>query len=261
VTFENEAWERLRFEHTRNPLKVVVAQVRFPPAYALGDAAVQATIQRSLADRFPRALEPIQEVTFAVTPQGPTAPQTEQTAVRFADAEGKRIVAIGPAMASYETTDYEGWEQFEAMIELVLQTVAEHATPTEYLRFGLRYVDEIVVDGVVTIDDWGDILEDRVLGTPDSMLRDPRVAETSQQTRLRIGDDDLRFRNGYVQLDNDGERRSIYVLDTDLSTTGPNAWDITEIRARANRYHDWMTMVFGRSLSPAGIERLGGAIR
>ncbi len=256
MTFDEEAWPRLRFG-AGNPLKVVVAQVRYPMAHGLADPAIQATIQRALADAYPLSLDPVQEVTFAVTPQGPTPPRTEQTAIRFGNQAGTGVIAIGPASASFETTRYEGWQTFLPEVERVLRLVAEHGAPTLFTRLGLRYVDELQLEGVATIDDWAGLLSPTLLGDASSLLRDPRVVETTQQGRLVLGDDEMRFRHAYVSRPAEAPS-SVYVIDTDISTTGQNAWDITAIVERMGRYHGWMTKVFGRSFLPEGLDRLGG---
>jgi uncharacterized protein (TIGR04255 family) len=259
VTFDEEVWPRLHF--AQNPLKVVVAQVRFPTSHALGDAAVHAVIQLAVAEHFPKPLAAMQEVAFAVTPQGPTAPQVQQTAVRFSDDQEKSIMAIGPGLASYETTDYRGWEDFEPQLERVLGLVTQHGSPTQSVRFGLRYVDEILLEGVTRINDWAEILTDRVLGTADSLGRDPRVVETTQGSSIRVGDDVVNVRHGYVRRpSDDGGETSVYVLDADIFTDLPRPWDVAALLDDANRYRLWMRTIFGRSLTPVGIERMGGAV-
>lgn len=262
VAFDDEAYPRLRFENIRNPLKVVVGQVRFPPAYRLGDPAVQGTLQQALADDFPRPLDPVQEISFAFTPQGPTTPQVEQTAIRFGDQTGRRVSAIGVAMASFETTDYVGWEDFQSNLARILGLIGEHAAPTEYVRFGLRYVDELTVEGARTIGDWANIIAEPVIGPLDSLSRDDRVVETTQMSRVIIGEDEVRFRHGYIRRQgDDGTETSIYLLDTDMATTTPHPWDRDELLQRAARYHRWMTNIFGRSLTPEGLRQLGGEVR
>lgn len=258
VTFDEEEWPRLRF--ARNPLKVVVAQVRYPTTHALGDPAVHAAIQRAVAGSHPKSLPPVQEVTFAVTPQGPTTAQVEQSAVRFGDDQDRSIIAIGPGMASFETTDYRGWEHFEPEFVRVLELVVQYGAPTQVSRLGIRYVDELLVDELVGISDWAGVLSERVLGTADSLARDPRVTETMQRTSIRIGDDVVNVRNGYLRRPgDDGNESSVYVLDADISRDGARPWDSTTLVADANRYRLWMRNIFGRSLTHAGIERLGGA--
>lgn len=258
MTFDQETHPRLRFE--RNPLKVVVAQIRFPAAHRLGTAEAHDEIQRAVADRLPRAMPPVQEVTFALTPQGPSPVQIEGTAVRFGDEGGQRIVAIGPDMASFETTHYVGWEDFAAELRRLLDLVGRVGGPTEISRFGLRYVDEIVIDGVTTIDAWAGLLADNLLGDDESLARDPRTVLTAQRTTLRIGEDFVNVRHGFTHgQDANGALGSVYVIDTDIYTEQAQPLDIDQLMERAERYHGWMTNIFGRSLTAAGIDRLGGA--
>src|SRR5438270_333537 len=128
MLFDEEERPRLKFE--QNPLKVVVAQVRFPTAYPIADPAVQARIQAAVSARFPTPLPPIQEVIVALTPKGPEQIQAQQGPIRFADQEKRRIISIGPAMASFETTDYVGWEDFCGELQRLLDVVTTHGAPT-----------------------------------------------------------------------------------------------------------------------------------
>jgi uncharacterized protein (TIGR04255 family) len=259
VTFDQETHGRLRFE--RNPLKVVVAQVRFEPVHQLASPEVRAAIQVELADRYPRALQDVQEVTFAITAQGPTPPQVERTAVRFADETEGRIVAVGSEMASFETTHYEGWEEFRDALRGVLEIVGRHGRMGHVTRFGLRYVDELTVDGALTIDDWSDLLSESLIGTPDGLARDPRVLRTLNQATIAIEDDLVNVRQGFTGRSGGEPVESVYVIDTDMATTRPEPWSVDAVMARAERYHVLMTNIFVRSLTPAGIERLGGTPR
>lgn len=260
VTFDEEAWPRLRFE--KNPLKVVVAQVRFPASHALADPAVHAAIQRAVGDRYPKSLSPVQEVTYTITPQGPTQAQIERSAIRFSDENEQNVIAIGSEMVSFETTSYGGWEDFKAEFERLLALTEEHGAPTEVSRLGLRYVDELILDGINGMAGLGNVLTDGVLGSPDSLMRDPRVIETTQRSSIRLEDDVVSFRHGYVQREDErGQETSIYVIDTDIFTVAPVRWDLAALLDRAERYHTWGTNIFGRSLSRQGIELLGGRER
>ena len=260
VTFDEEAWPRLQFE--QNPLKVVVAQVRFPASHALADPAVHAAIQRAVGDRYPKSLSPVQEVTYTITPQGPTQAQIERSAIRFSDENEQNVIAIGSEMVSFETTSYGGWEDFKVEFERLLELTEEHGVPTEVSRLGLRYVDELILDDIGGMADLGKVLTDGVLGSPDSLMRDPRVIETTQRSSIRLEDDVVSFRHGYVQrVDEGGRETSIYVIDTDIFTVAPVRWDLAALLDRAERYHTWGTNIFGRSLSRQGIELLGGRER
>lgn len=260
MTFDQETHPRLRFQH--NPLKIVVAQVRFDAVHQLDTPDVHAAIQAELAERFPRSLPQLQEITFTLTPQGPSTQQVEQTAVRFGDEAARVTIAIGPEMASFETIYYEGWEAFRDDVRMVLDLVGRHGSVGTVTRFGLRYVDEIRVGGVNTITDWEELLEESLLGTADGLARDPRLLRSLQRVTIGVGEDVINVGHGFTQqVDDDGQLASIYLIDTDLSTSVRQPWDVERIMERADRYHDWGTNVFVRSLRQAGIERLGGGPR
>lgn len=259
MTFDQEVHPRLRFE--RDPLRVVVAQVRFPTNHQLATADTRAAIQAALADRFPKPLAAIQEVTFGFTPQGPTAPQIAQSAIRFSDEREERIVSVGAEMASFETTRYTGWEEFRADLRATLELVARLGGITDLARFGLRYVDEIAIEGVSSIADWSEIVAASLLGTPDGLARDPRVFKTAQRASIRIDDDVINLRQGFTESPAGGDRQSVYLIDTDIFTTTSAPWDVDAVMARAERYHTWVTNIFVRSLTSTGVERLGGTRR
>ena len=259
MTFDQEVHPRLRFD--RDPLRVVVAQVRFPTSHHLATADAQAAIQAALAGSFPKPLAAIQEVTIGFTPQGPTTPQVAQSAIRFSDESEERIVSIGTEMASFETTRYAGWEAFRADLRATLELAARLGGIAEMSRFGLRYVDELAIEGVRTIADWSEVVAESLLGAPDGLARDPRVIKTAQRISLRIDDDIVNLRQGFTESPPGEDRQSVYLIDTDIFTTSQIPWDVDALMARADRYHTWVTNIFGRSLTPTGVERLGGRPR
>jgi uncharacterized protein (TIGR04255 family) len=260
MTFDQEAHRRLRFQ--RNALKVVVAQVRFPTAYALADPAVQARLQAAVAERFPMPLPPVQEIIVALTAKGPEQVQAQQGPVRFADADKRRIISIAPAMASLETTDYVGWEDFRAELRQLLDLVATHGGPIGFTRFGIRYVDEIAIDGLVTVTDWVRALAPGVLGDPDGLAQDPRALRTEQRVIIPVGDDVVNVLYGFVRdPEPNASPASTYVIDTDIFTETAQPWSPDALIERADRYHRWMTNIFVRSLTIEGIGLLGGTER
>jgi uncharacterized protein (TIGR04255 family) len=260
VTFDEETHQRLRFQH--NPLKIVVAQVRYPTMHQLATPDVLAAIQADLAERFPKPLPPLQEITFGMTPQGPTTPQVQRAAERFGAPDDRLILAIGQETASVETIDYRGWEDFSVELRDLLELVERRAPVTRVARFGLRYVDELTLDGVATIADWAELVADNLLGGPEGMARDPRAVRTLQRVTIRVGDDVVNLNHGFTVGGEGGtDGPSVYLIDTDIFDPNPRDWDIDGIMATASRFHDWATNIFVRSLSQAGIERLGGAPR
>lgn len=260
MTFDLEAHPRLRFQ--RNALKVAVAQVRFPTAYPLADPAVQARIQAAVVERFPVPLPPVHEIIVALTQKGPEQVQAQAGPIRFADAEKQQILSVAPGMASFETTQYVGWEEFRTELRHLLDLVAAHGGPTAITRFGIRYVDEITIDGLSTIEDWSRALAAGVLGDPDGLGRDPRVLRTEQRVIIPVDEDIVNVLYAFVRnVEPDASPASTFVIDTDVYTEQAQPWSSDSLIERAERYHTWITNVFVRSLTADGIRLLGGAER
>src|SRR5204863_1087330 len=75
-----------------NPLKLVLAQLRFPPLLAFEATATLAPFQRALADEYPM-LQEEQQVAFAINADGIAA--TPQNKVwRFRTIDGGRSIVL-----------------------------------------------------------------------------------------------------------------------------------------------------------------------
>ncbi len=256
MTFDQEAHERIVF--ARNPLKVVVAEIRFPPAYSLAEPAGLAAAQAALSTRYPMSLPRIQQVTVVAGPGGPVPPVVQPGPARFGDDAGTWVVSVGPDSASLETTRYDSWVDFRARLKEVLGMVAAQGRVTRIERLGIRYVDEIVSEDAVAIPDWQRYIVPSLLGDADAPWIDARVKRSLQQVSMSIGDDGINLRHGYVKNPDGSEYPSTYVIDTDIFTEQHVPFDVDGLLERADRYHRWAWNLFRRSITPGAIELLGG---
>jgi uncharacterized protein (TIGR04255 family) len=257
VTFDQEVHDRIQF--TRNALKVVVAQVRFPISYRLAESGVLATIQEALLADYPIALPRGNQVTIAIGPSGPVVAPPKAGPAQFANSARTSTVTIGEDTASFETTAYTDWPSFVASFENVLRLVDANVQPVGVDRLGLRWVDEIPSDGARTIDDWGRLMAPSLLGDNESPARDPRIVGTQQHVVIDMGHGDtINLRHGYSRNMGQQGPQSVYLIDTDVSAQNV-PWDIDDLLARAGRYHHWAWNLFIRSLTAAGRDVLGRA--
>lgn len=256
MTFDQETHERIVF--ARNPLKVVVAQIRFPPAYSLADPAGLAAAQAALSGRYPISLPRTQEITVVAAPDGPVPPVIQPGPARFGDESGTWVVSVGTDTASLETTRYESWVDFRARLYELLTMVHSQGQPVRVERLGIRYVDEIVSVETTAVPDWQAFIAPSLLGHADAPWIDGRVKRSLQQVSMSIGDDGLNLTHGYVRNPDGSEYPSTYVMDTDIFTEQPVAFDLEELLERADRYHRWAWNLFRRSITPAAVELLGG---
>lgn len=256
MTFDQETHERIVF--ARNPLKVVVAQIRFPPAYALADPTGLAATQASLATRYPTSLPRIQEMTIVAGPGAVIPPVVQPGPARFGDEAGTWVVSIGSDVASIETTRYESWIDFRARLRELLEIVEARGQASRVERLGVRYVDEIVSADTTTFPDWQPFVAPSLFGHAEAPWIDTRVKRSIQQVSMSIEDNGINFTHGYVKNPEGSEFPSTYVMDTDVFTEQPVPFDVDALLGRADRYHRWAWNLFRRSITPAAIDLLGG---
>lgn len=257
MTFDQETHQRILF--ARNPLKVVVAQIRFPPDYALADPAGLAAAQAALSTRYPISLPRIQEMTIVAGPAGPVPPVVQPGPARFGDHAGTWVVSVGPDVASLETTHYESWVDFRTRLRELLEIVGGRGHTARVERLGIRYIDEMVTADAVALPDWEQYIAPSLFGNSDAAWIDPRVKRSIQQVSMSIEDNGINFTFGYVKNPDGAPYPSTYVMDTDIFTEQPIPFDVDALLGRADRYHQWAWNLFRRSITPAAIGLLGGA--
>lgn len=255
MTFDQETHPRIEFSN--NPLKVVVAQIRFPALYGLIEPAALAVFQTALR-QYPSALSRISNITVTIGEGGGANATTDAGPVRFASEDGAWIINITTDWVSLETTKYESWIGFRTRFEELLGAFPGDLRPTRITRIGVRYVDQIQAPGVGTPADWRRYIVPSLLGAEDSLIFDERIAQGLQQLTFRIGEDAINVRHGYVRNDITADFPSTYVIDSDLFTDAEQPFEVPAILERSNRYHDWAWSLFRRSITPAAVELLGG---
>lgn len=256
MTFDQETHPR--FEFSNNPLKVVVAQIKFPAMFGLTEPAALAAFQAALGHRYPSALPRIPNVTVTVGPAGAAETVTDAGPVRLASENGMWLISIGNDAIALETQAYESWVGFRARLEELVAAIPDALRPHHVERLGLRFVDQIQAPDVATPSDWREYIVPSLIGDADSLVFDDRLIQGLQQLSFRLDDSTVNLRHGYVQNPAAADFPSTYVIDTDLFTETEQAFDWAAILERVNRYHDWAWNLFRRSITPAAVGLLGG---
>jgi uncharacterized protein (TIGR04255 family) len=256
VTFDQEIHPRIEFSN--NPLKVVVAQIKFPAMFGLTEPSALAGFQAALGHRYPSALPRIPNVTVTVGPAGVAETMTDAGPVRLASDDGMWLISIGNDAVALETKGYESWIGFRDRLEELVVTIPEALRPHHMERLGLRFVDQIQAPDVATPSDWREYIVPSLIGDADSLIFDGRLILGLQQMSFRMGDSTVNLRHGYVQNPADADFPSTYVIDTDLFTETAQGFAWAAILERVNQYHDWAWSLFRRSITPAAVNLLGG---
>jgi uncharacterized protein (TIGR04255 family) len=256
MRFDEEIHPRIEFSN--NPLKVVVAQIKFPTMFGLTEPAALAELQGTLGARYSNALQRIPNVTLLIDAAGQPSTTTDAGPVRLASEDGLWIVAIAPDSIGLETKAYESWADFSGRLEELMAAVPITVRPHHTTRIGLRYVDQLQAPKVATPADWREYIVPGLIGGPDALIFDERLVQGIQQLSFVMDESVINVRHGFVRNPAEADLPSTYVIDTDAFTEAEQAFDWAVILKLMTQYHGWAWSVFRRSLTPAAVELLGG---
>jgi uncharacterized protein (TIGR04255 family) len=200
----------------RSPLVNVVCQVRFPPVLSLGAEGPReellAALQRELDDYplFARVMG--QEILLG--PTGVQANEPQPTQFRFSSDDGLWNVGLALDSLSLQTTKYEHFNDFVERWRMISTAVQKLLAPSRQLRIGLRYVDELRVDGADRPQAWSELLALEILGLAGSSKWGPTTTQSFQEWVLQIESVRCTLRHGFLPTEVHG-REPFYLLDSD----------------------------------------------
>jgi uncharacterized protein (TIGR04255 family) len=156
------------------PLRFVAFELRYPPVSALSQQPARERLYEAL-----RTLFPITQAAPTIElPLAPLAPVNAVDQLRLLDRARSRSVTVGPASLLVETSAYERYEVFTEWLSLALSALASLDAVAAVERIGLRYIDEIRIDGVATPTDWQPFIDPALHGP--LKLVEPYIATTTQ---------------------------------------------------------------------------------
>jgi uncharacterized protein (TIGR04255 family) len=136
-----------RVLYGRNPLDLVISQLRFPPILKI-EAELPYAFQDAVRTRYPN---------FRTTRQADVFPEALRHLVvgagmgmpggsishDFSSADGCWTVSLTREAISLSNAKYTRWEEFREHFRFVLGILEKHYSPASYSRIGLRYRDVI----------------------------------------------------------------------------------------------------------------------
>jgi uncharacterized protein (TIGR04255 family) len=134
--------------YSNPPLEVVAWELRIPHSLRLAEKAVQIEVWERLRERLPLT-QPQQALEV-----GLGAPMVQaQQPLRMLDRGRTHSVVIGAEVVVVENTSYRCFEDFCELLREVLSALPSREI-AGFTRVGLRYVNEIRLEGVTTVSDW-----------------------------------------------------------------------------------------------------------
>ena len=207
-----------RVIYSRNPLEVVIAQIRFPPLLSI-EAEVPARFQERIRHQYPLFSEPS---PFGAGLQIPldvmrlVRPAFNATRnYQFASENDQWTLTLSKESMALACNSYRQWEEFRSHFSPSTHALVEQYSPSFLTRIGLRYRNVIRrsalgLDGVP----WSQLLEPRIAAELDSPISED-VEESNHQILVELSDigGKVRIFHGIVKAA-DGE--PCYVIDNDF---------------------------------------------
>ena len=210
-----------RVIYTRNPLEVVIAQLRFPSILKI-EAEVPARFQEKIRSRYPLFSEPspltrgLQLPPELMNLVGSTLNVTRT--YQFAAEDGNWTLTLSKEQIALACYAYRQWEEFRSQFDEPFRFFLEEYSPAFFTRIGLRYRD-VIHRSALGLDrvPWSELLEPRIAAELDSPISE-EVEESSHQILVRLTDNGgkVRMFHGVSRVADDDEPR--YVIDNDFFT-------------------------------------------
>jgi uncharacterized protein (TIGR04255 family) len=243
--------DRPRLTFGTNPLKVVVAQMRFPPIFALEQANGIAPVQVALRDEFPIAEDRRHQLNVAL---GPGGMENLPGAWRFMTEDLTWIAAVSTDFISLETTSYERFEPFRERFAWLVDRIATVLEIRRQVRLGLRYINEIAVPGVLSIEDFRGYVSADLMGMAAHPLIAPFVTGSLQQIKLELTEGNVTMNHGYGRQGVAGG----YVIDIDCYNDRPQPFELPAAIDLLDTFKRWSWTLFRDSVTEDLVRRLDG---
>jgi uncharacterized protein (TIGR04255 family) len=230
-----------------NPLKLVLAQLRFPPLLGFEATATLEPIQQALADEYP-LLQEEQQIALAINSEG-IAASPQNKVWRFRTLDSGRSIVLGRDFVGLEATSYSTFPEFSEEVRRVVSALDALKTPPKvFQRLGLRYLNELRQDDAHKPSDWKPFLNEELLGIVGGDLLGDAVSQAIQEIRLNDAGVMLIVRHGYLGPEAT-DNKPFYLIDLDCfsEATGHVAED--EILERLAEFHERVHNLFELSLT------------
>jgi len=229
-----------RVIYSKNPLKEVICQLRFPTILEIGSEP-PALFQKKI-----RATYPLYEKEEAHLPkeiaeilaQFPILKPSEGISHKFLTTDSNRFISLAPGFVALTDYKYQRWEQFRRELAFAQTSLEEVYQPAFYSRIGLRYKDVIDKEEIgLSNEPWDSLLNSPLIG----LLGAPNIGSQVRtiQTEASIKIDEVlggfaTLRHGLGLLPQ--SEKPVYVIDVDLYTNERSrSNDIPSILDRFNR--------------------------
>lgn len=236
--------------YKRNFIKSVIFRLDFPiPIPSLAEGTPPAHFQRAVLKSFPLSEEKktiLQQVKL--TPDDVTHLRTEAKQYGFFDPDRTTQIGLAPTFLWVEQTVYKGFERFEALVRIAIDSLFGTWPDTTINRLGLRYINAIDEPREACAIEWSDFIQPQLLGALSVLPDSEKLARFLVQAEMRGDDHRSRLIAGMPNPDFPGlVRQRNFLIDIDVYIQ--EALEQDEIEQTLEKFHDIVIQYFERAIT------------
>lgn len=243
------------------PLIRAIAQVRFPPILSIEKKDFVGSFQEAIREKYP-LLQPEQTQGLVFGTQGVV--QTEsQVTWRFVDTTASWRVSLAPNFVALETTAYSSRSDFLERLQSILVALNENFNPKIIERFGLRYIDRVVIQET---KDLSALVRPEIAGIAATELG--KYARQTLNESLFIipdGEEQIVARWGLLPASATFDPDAIepiaepsWILDLDMSLSKNREFSVEALMSEAKRFAERIYTFFRWAVTDDFLRHFGG---
>lgn len=248
--------EEIRYQ--RNFLKNVIFRIDFSPLVRL-QKELSPDLQDALRESFPSLEDRIAVEYNTTITEGRRIDETASSHLWHFDNSGRtRRVSISYKHLVIEFFQYTHFSEFSQVVENVYSTFANIYRPLDLKRFGLRYVNNIVINSGHPLE-WAEFINPHLTHSIDNFIVDnTQLSRAMSQNTLNRDDHTIIFSYGIYNSEFPAKiSRKEYILDYDCFTTD---FDNDDLIPKLYEYNQEIFELFEKSITDELREEMGGRV-
>lgn len=247
------------YKYEKNFLSRVIFRVDYPKILDLDLKEPTAEFQKNIINKYPKVKEKhIDNVKFKLALNGKDTGSSEkqtELAWEFTDKENKKRVFISSDHVSIEYINYySGFTEIYDDINLIINNLIEFYPVKIANRIGLRYINEIELDG--SRFEWSNILKPHIHNpTTEFIPQTDNVLRSMHSLDVREDEFNLKFQFGMWNSEYPSPiKRKEFVLDYDCILK--KEIEITEVFPISDELHNIIKKWFENSIDDGLREKM-----
>jgi len=236
-------------------LSQVVARFDFVSPIPGIEKVLPPQLSKTLSEHFP-IVEP-QEVISYELQFGSGGAQQRQTPFKqwnFFGREREKQLVLASQFVFVVYTAYASYEDMRANVAAVAAALGKTYPDTSVGRFGLRYINNIEVEGLTPVTSWDEYITPVLVGAT-SFFQSEKLTRLVHIAEMKCGDLDLRFQFGMPNPDYPAPmKRPSFVLDFDSYIQ--TAHELPKSLQYMEQAHECIQGLFERSITDKLRERM-----